>query len=345
MRTAFQYAVVLTACVLSQARADDSADATPLDNLPNLIDVQLRPAKKIVPVGGEVMVEFVIVNRTPEPLTLNVPNAVTAKVKLPEMGLPLEHVYSGINFTGLKISTDGNPTLGERVVRKPEYPVPPITLAPFGSVGLRFDVARFYPVLHQSGTYVLQWSPYGGAVQTPPVTIQVVQYKQVVVYTNMGSLTLRLLYDKAPRHVENFLELVGERFYNGLNFHHVFANQFMIGGCPNGDGTGKRPDGLTLKQEFNNTPFELGTVAMALIESPDGRDEHSASCQFFICLARQPSWDGRYTAFAKVEGPESLATLRKMSQAAVDKDNHPVESLKIKSIAAVDLPYPPRLAQ
>ena len=125
------------------------------------------------------------------------------------------------------------------------------------------------------------------------------------------------------------------RFYNGKTLHSVYANQFVLGGCSNGNGTGKRPDGLCLDPEFNDTPFDLGTVGMALIES----DPKSASSQFFICLSRQTTWDGRYTAFARVEGPASLETLRKLGEVAVDDQHRPVQPLVIKGLTAVDMPF------
>jgi cyclophilin family peptidyl-prolyl cis-trans isomerase len=228
--------------------------------------------------------------------------------------------------------------MGDRVMRRPEYPVPVITLAPFGTVGLRFDVARFYPGLHQSGKYRLVWRPYGGAVESEPLVIDVVQYKQVMMETEYGSLAIELMYDKAPRHVANFLELVDQRFYNGKTFHTVYPGQFILGGCPKGDGTGRRPDGMRLAPEFNDTPFEEGTVGMALIEG----DPNSGSSQFFICLGRQASWDGRYTAFGHVRGPQSLATLQKLGQVPVDAQHRPVKPLVIKSMTATDMPFPPR---
>ncbi len=333
------WVLMLAACSVGQGAGDP--EGLPQD-LSNQILVELRLPRTTIPVGGEVVAEFVIINRTPEPVTLSVPNAAQSRVRLPEMGLPLEHIYSATNFRGLEVATDGNPRLGDRIVRKPDYPVPPVTIAPFGMVGLRFDIARFYPILHQSGTYVLRWSPYGGAVRSDPVTIKVVAFKQVVMDTNYGAVTMRLFYDKAPGHVENFLDLVRQRFYNGKSFHMVMANQFLLGGCPTGDGNGTRPDGVCIAPEFNDTPFEVGTVGMALVESPE-RDDTTGSCQFFISLTRQPTWDGRYTAFAQVEGPESIAALRRMSQVAVDKDNQPVEPVRIKSMTVVDLPFPPRL--
>lgn len=304
--------------------------------LSSRVRVLLRAERTTVPVGSPVLLEFVVQNLTGEAVVLTVPGALKMKVPFEYgMGLPLEHVFSGVRFRGLEVASESNPQMGHRVMRKPQYPVPSIRLAPYASVGLRFDVARFYPGLHQSGTYVLNWKPYGGAVEAKPLTLKVVSYKQALIETEYGRMTMRLLYDKAPGHVQNFLELAEKRFYNGTTFHTIYANQFILGGDPAGDGTGKRPDGVCLDPEFNDTPFDLGTVGMAIIES----DIHSASCQFFICLSRQSGWDGRYTAFGKIQGPESLATLRKIGQAAVDEDHHPREPVRIKSISVVDAPF------
>ncbi len=299
----------------------------------------LRTGRLVVPVGSPVFVEFVLQNRSSEPVTLSVPDAVEGKPRHDDgMGLPLEHVYSGAGYRGLAISSEANPQMGDRVSMKPQYPVPPITVAPFGTVGLRYDVARHYPGLHQSGTYVLSWKPYAGAIESKPLTIKVVAYKQAIVETELGSMRMDMFYDKAPRHVENFLELANQRFYNGKTFHMVVPNQFLLGGCPNGDGTGKRSDGATLKPELSNTPFVFGTVGMAIIEG----NANSASCQFFICLADQPSWRGRYTAFGRIRGPESEKTLRKLSGVPVGEDQTPLQKLKIKSITITDAPFVPR---
>lgn len=305
----------------------------------NSIRVLLRPDRTIIPVGSPVNVEFVIQNKTGSAVTLSVPGALKGQETYDHgIGLPLEHVFSGISFRGLEINAENNPDMGNRITRKPQYPVPPVTLAPYGTVGLRFDVARFYPGLHQAGKYVLSWKPYAGAVESAPLSIEVVAFKQAVIETNQGSMMMTLLYDKAPKHVQNFIELAQQRFYNGTTFHIVYQNQFIQGGDPKGDSTGKRPDGATLSPEFNDTPFEPGTVAMALIEG----NPNSGSCQFFISLARQPSWDGRYTAFGKIQGPESLETLKRLGQIPTDEDHRPKEPLKIKSITISDVPFIPR---
>ena len=329
--------MLLNACFLGQPASQPAeTEGLPDKPLPNSIRVELRTARTIVPVGGPVMLEFVVQNITDAPVTLAVPGATKGKER-PDlgMGFPLEHVFSAPEFRGLEIAAEQNPKLGDRVTRKPEYPVPPSTLAPFSSVGLRFDVARFYPGLHQAGVYRLQWRPYGGAVEADTLILNVVQYKRVILETELGTISMRLLYDKAPKTVANFLDLVDKRFYNGKTFHTAYANQFLLGGCPNGSGAGKRPDGTCIEPEFNETPFDAGTVAMALIQS----DPSSASCQFFICLSRQPGWDSRYTAFAKVDGPESLEVLHKLGGVAVDDQHRPAQPLVIKSMTAVDVPF------
>ena len=313
--------------------------ALPEASMLSSVRAELRAPKTVIPVGSPVIVEFSLQNVSDEPVKLTVPGALVGKERNDiGMGLPLEHVYSAPGFHGLDVVADTNPNIGDRSSRKPEYPVPPVTLAPFATIGLRFDVSRFYPAMHQAGSYQLTWRPYGGALTSNTLNIQVVQYKQVTIDTDLGPMTVQLFYDKAPRHVANFLELVDKRFYNGKTFHLIFPNQFILGGCPNGDGTGKRADGLTLAPEFNDTPFEVGTVGMALIEG----DPNSASAQFFICLSRQPAWDGRYTAFGQVIGPQSISTLRKIGQVELDEDRHPRKPVLIRSMTSVDTVFSAR---
>lgn len=352
MTSLTHWIVLCSFCITGQSAdppADGMADpandqtavvepATPALERPlsQIVKAELRAPRRTLPVGGSVILEFALVNLTDEPVKLDVPGALTSKSdSLQGMGLPLEHVFSGVDYRGLEVVTDQNPTMGDRVTRKPEYPVPSVTIAPFGSIGLRFDVARFYPGLHQAGIYRLGWHPYAGALEAEPLIIEVVQYKQVMMETDFGPIVIDLLYDKAPNTVANFLDLVQQRFYNGKTFHMVYPGQFLLGGCAAGDGTGRRPDGLTIPPEFNDTPFDAGTLAMALVDG----NPNSASSQFFICLSRQPAWDGKYTAFGRVKGPQSLATLQKLGQIEVDDKRQPITPLKIKNMTSVEMPY------
>ncbi|MCK6455238.1 MAG: peptidylprolyl isomerase [Phycisphaerae bacterium] len=323
-------AEMLPAATSAPARAEPA----PLASLPALVDADLRFDRATLPVGSQVMVEFVLRNKTLEPIVLAVPGADPSRQPFEGMGLPLEHIFSGDRFRAVRIAAEGNPNLGDRVAMKPEYPVPMITLAPLSSVGLKFDLARFYPVLHQAGRYTIQWLPYAGTLSSAPVTIDVVNYQDVVLETTQGKLRLHLLYDAAPETVANFLELVTSRFYDGKPFHRIEPSFVAMAGCPLGNGTGRRPDGRTIRPEFSDTAFDVGTVGMSLMPG----DPNSASCQFFIALARLPSLDGKYTAFARIEGPESLETLRKIAAVATDANGRPVEPVLIRTAVAVDAP-------
>ncbi len=307
-------------------------EPAPLHLLPSLIDVELRLDRNNVAAGRPVMAEFVIRNKTLEPVTLQVPQTDVNREEPIGMGLPLEHVFSGERFRALQIAAEGNSTLGDRKVERPDYPVPLITIEAMGVVGLRCDLARLYPVLHQPGKYDLKWSPYAGAVTTAVVPLEVITYKIVALDTTQGRLMLRLFYEKAPQTVGNFLDLVRSRFYDGKAFHRIQRDFAIAGGCPLGNGTGRRPDGKTIPPEFNDTPFEAGTLGMSLTRD----DPNSGSCQFFITLTRLPALDGHYTAFAQVEGPESLDTLRRIANVELDANKRPLQPVKIKSAVILD---------
>ena len=113
-----------------------------------------------------------------------------------------------------------------------------------------------------------------------------------VIYTNKGEIEFELRFDAAPLTVLNFLDLVEEDFYNGLDFHRVVPNFVIQGGCPRGDGWGG-PDYL-IRCEYSDIPYERGTVGIAT----SGRD--TGGSQFFICHSPQPHLDARYTVFGDV---------------------------------------------
>lgn len=326
------FALMCLGIVAPQVVAQDSGSPEAEEPLSSRVRAVLRADSTTIPAGGPVVIEFVLQNLSSEPVELKVPGALASKEPSDYgMGLPLEHVFSGPRFRALEVESEMSPQMGDRVVRKPQYPVPMVRLAPYGTIGLRFDVTRFYPAMHQAGTYVLNWRPYGGELESGKLTIDVISYREAVIDTDMGRMRMQLLYDKAPNHVENFVELVDARFYNNRLIHTVVPGNFLLTGCPNDNGTGKRKDGKTLTPEFNDTPFEKGTVAMALI---DGNPE-SASSQFFILDKAIPQWTGQYTAFGRIVGPESLAVLDRITSVSVDENQRPRQPIRVRSITMV----------
>jgi peptidyl-prolyl cis-trans isomerase B (cyclophilin B) len=123
-----------------------------------------------------------------------------------------------------------------------------------------------------------------------------------VIDTKHGSFKIRFFPEVAPKHVEHFKKLVKDGFYTGLAFHRVVPGRLIQGGDPTSrrnDRTmwGKgEPGQENVPAEFSSLPFGRGTLGAAR----KGNDINSASSQFFVCLERNPGWDGQYTVFGEV---------------------------------------------
>lgn len=297
------------------------------------VEAEIRASRPIYPVGQPVWVEFVLRNLTAEPIALAVPGARASEAGPPAMGLPLAHVFSGAGFEALTIQGQGDRPVPGSVSRRPAGTVAPVILAPFASIGVQVDAVQWYPSLRQPGEYRLQWKPYGGSLASNILTIKVMAWKDALIQTEQGEMRVRLYYDKAPKTVERFVELAGKGFYDNRTFHRVLPGFVIQGGSPSGDATGVCTDLPRLPAEHNNTPFQRGTLAMALA----GDDPDSASCQFFITLSRLPDFDSRYTAFGELIGTESFDTLDKLEQVELTKNpfgemSQPVRPLRIQGV-------------
>jgi cyclophilin family peptidyl-prolyl cis-trans isomerase len=124
---------------------------------------------------------------------------------------------------------------------------------------------------------------------------------EVVVETEKGSFTIRLLPAVAPKHVELFLETAKAGGYDGTTFHRIIMGGIIQGGDPltkdptNAERFGTGGLGL-LKAELSDLPFVRGTVAA--VRRPSSMD--SGGKQFFVCLMEQKTLQGQYTIFGEV---------------------------------------------
>jgi cyclophilin family peptidyl-prolyl cis-trans isomerase/HEAT repeat protein len=115
---------------------------------------------------------------------------------------------------------------------------------------------------------------------------------KVRINTSAGSITIELYPERAPVTVANFLSLAQSGFYDKIFFHRVVPGFVIQTGDPRGDGWGG--PGYSIPCDYNDTPFERGTVGMAHA----GKD--TGGSQFFITQIPQPHLAGRYTGFGKV---------------------------------------------
>ena len=79
---------------------------------------------------------------------------------------------------------------------------------------------------------------------------------RVVLDTSEGAMTIAFFPDKAPKHVQNFIDLARKGFYDGTVFHRVIKGFMIQGGCP--EGTGRGGPGYHVKAEFNDVHHERG---------------------------------------------------------------------------------------
>ena len=135
-----------------------------------------------------------------------------------------------------------------------------------------------------------------------------------------GTVTIDLLEDVAPGHVEQIATLAAEGAYDGVVFHRVIDG-FMAqtgdvqygkaGGDMRRAGTGSsdRPD---LKAEFSDIPFDRGVVGMARAQNPD-----SGNSQFFIMFDEGYFLNGQYTVVGRVtEGMDIVDQIKRGSRSA-----------------------------
>src|SRR5438094_2449534 len=133
--------------------------------------------------------------------------------------------------------------------------------------------------------------------QRPPLTIDKSHQFIAHVYTTRGHFIIQLLPDLAPEHVNSFVFLARDKFFNGIAFHRVVKEPtpFVVqGGDPT--GTGQGGPGYTIPFESSQESFVRGIVGMAST-APQGRTSGS---QWFVVLGDSPHLNGDYTLFGKV---------------------------------------------
>ena len=158
-----------------------------------------------------------------------------------------------------------------------------------------------------------------------------------IVVKDMGKIELELDADTAPITVNNFVNLVKNKFYDGLTFHRIIEGFMIQGGDPLGNGTGG--SSTNIKGEFaangveNNISHVRGVISMAR----NGFDYNSASSQFFIVHKDSTFLDGNYAAFGHVtSGMEVVDKIAEGAKVEDDngtvlKENQPtIEKIRIK---------------
>jgi peptidyl-prolyl cis-trans isomerase B (cyclophilin B) len=129
------------------------------------------------------------------------------------------------------------------------------------------------------------------------------------IRTEKGNIVLELDAKAAPLHVNNFVFLARQGFYDGLTFHRVVPKFVIQGGDPSGNGTGG--PGYRIPAEIG-LPHAQGAVAMARQPDAVNPERQSSGSQFYITLEATPHLDGAYSVFGYVsEGFDVVQKIQK----------------------------------
>ena len=142
----------------------------------------------------------------------------------------------------------------------------------------------------------------------PDITIDTSRTYRATIQTSKGDIGVSLDAQAAPEHVNNFIFLSNEGFYDGLIFHRVEPGFVIQGGDPLGQGDGG--PGYTVPGEFDLKHIE-GALAMARLPDQVNPDRESSGSQFYVTLAPTEFLDGQYSVFGQVE--EGMEVVRSIA--------------------------------
>ncbi len=161
-----------------------------------------------------------------------------------------------------------------------------------------------------------------------------------VIRTDLGRITCKLLADKAPRTVANFVGLARAKRpfwdarrgewtkragYDGTKFHRVIPGFMIQGGDPLGDGSGD--PGYTIPDEVwdGARHNRAGLLCMA------NRGPNTNGMQFFITDAAAAHLDDSYTIFGECAPTEMASRIARVPQTG-RPDNRPLTDVVIETV-------------
>lgn len=190
------------------------------------------------------------------------------------------------------------------------------------------------------------------------------QTNKVKIETEFGDIVM-VLYDNTPKHRDNMVKLVNEKFFDSTLFHRVIP-EFMIQGgdptsknAPAGAPLGSGDIGYRIPAEINEVNFhKRGALAAARDNNPE---KASSGCQFYIVAGKKltdaeldmmeqrmgrkytpeqreayktiggtPFLDGNYTVFGEVlEGMDVVDKIVSQPRDAMDRPNTDMRMLKV----------------
>ncbi|WP_181304327.1 peptidylprolyl isomerase [Rufibacter sp. XAAS-G3-1] len=156
----------------------------------------------------------------------------------------------------------------------------------------------------------------------------------VTISTPQGIIRL-VLFEDTPKHRENFLKLVKQKFYDGTTFHRVIKDFMIQGGDPNTkdsdpDNDGAGNPGYTLPAEIlPHHKHVYGALAAARMGDEMNPNRESSGSQFYLVENHEgvPFLDKQYTVYGQVI--DGLSVIDKIADAPKDYRDRPTQDIKM----------------
>jgi cyclophilin family peptidyl-prolyl cis-trans isomerase len=139
---------------------------------------------------------------------------------------------------------------------------------------------------------------------------------RVKLETTQGDVIVELFLDQAPTAVSNFIRLVEDGFYDGLDFYQVIDHSLALTGDPSSTGSGS--SGKYIVDEHQRDDARNGfRGSLAMAKLPAGETgkliPNSASSQFAILYLPVASIADQQTVFGRViEGMDVVSRFRRV---------------------------------
>jgi len=147
---------------------------------------------------------------------------------------------------------------------------------------------------------------------------------RVELKTTMGTFTVELYVQHAPKTVKNFVELSERGYYDGTPFHRIIKDFMIQGGDPTGSGRGGTSIyGGKFEDEIHPELKHTGAGILSMANA----GPNTNGSQFFITLAPTPHLDGKHTIFGRVAA--GMGTVERIGNVSTDASDRPEQEIKI----------------
>ncbi|VDD87864.1 unnamed protein product [Enterobius vermicularis] len=159
--------------------------------------------------------------------------------------------------------------------------------------------------------------------KNPMHTLEVSVFLFFLFYS-MGSVSIELYWDHAPKTCRNFAELARRGYYNNTIFHRIIAGFMVQGGDPTGTGRGGASIyGDVFPDEIDDRLKHTGAGVISMANA----GPNTNGSQFFITLAPAQHLDGKHTIFGRVAA--GMKVVQRMGMVDTDNSDRPKSEVRL----------------